>query len=69
MKLSLLNQLDEQILFHSVEDFFIRDKIHFLDTQDYSIAAGGEAVEFFFKFFGLMSTLHIRKKGSIDRSP
>ena len=52
MKLSLLNQLDEQILFHCLEDFFIRDEIHSLDTQDYSIAAGGEAVEFVFKLFG-----------------
>ena len=52
MKLSLLNQLDEQILFHSLEDFFIRDEVHFLNTQDYSIAAGGEAVEFVVKLFG-----------------
>ena len=44
MKLSLLNQLDEQILFHCLEDFFIRDEIHSLNTQDYSIAAGGEAL-------------------------
>ena len=48
MKLSLLNQLDEQILFHSLEYFFIRDEVHSLNTQDYSIAAGGEAVELFF---------------------
>ena len=52
MKLSLLYQLDEQILFHSLEDFFIRDEVHSLNTQDYSIAAGGEAVEFVFKLFG-----------------
>ena len=49
MELSLLHQLDEQILFHSLEDVFIRDEVHSLDTQDYSIAAGGEAVEFVFK--------------------
>ena len=43
MMLSLLNQLDEEILFYSLEDFFILDEVHFLDTQDYSIVAGGEA--------------------------
>ena len=63
MGLSLLYQLDEQIWFHSLEDFFIRDEVHSLDTKDYSITAGGEAVEFVFKRFGLMSTLHV----TIDR--
>ena len=52
MKLSLLHQLDEQILFHSLEDFLIRDEVYSLKTQNYSIAAGGEAVEFVFKLFG-----------------
>ena len=52
MKLSLFNQLDEQILFPSLEDFFIRDEVYSLDTQEYSIAARGEAVEFVFKLFG-----------------
>ena len=28
VKLSLLDQLNEQILFHSIEDFFIRDEVH-----------------------------------------
>ena len=52
MKLSLLHQLDEQILFHPLEDVFIRDEVHSLNTQDYSKAAGGEALEFVFKLFG-----------------
>ena len=52
MELSLLYQLDKQILFHSLEDFFNRDEVYSLDTQDYSIAADGEAVEFVFKLFG-----------------
>ena len=51
MKLSLMNQLDEQILFHSLKDFFIRDEVHSLNTRDYSTAAGGEAVEFVLKLF------------------
>ena len=33
VELSLLYQLNEQILFHSLEDFFIRDEVHSLDTQ------------------------------------
>ena len=52
MELLLLNQLDEQILFHSLEDLFIRDEVHSLDIPDFSIAAGDEAAEFVFKLFG-----------------
>ena len=39
-------------MFHSLEYLFIRDEVHSLNTQDYSIAAGGKAVEFVFKLFG-----------------
>ena len=38
-------QLDEQVLFHSLKDYFVRDEFQSLDTQDYSTAGGGEAVE------------------------
>ena len=53
MELSLLDQPDELVLFHSLEDFFVPDEVQSLDTQDYSVAAGGEAVEFVFKLLVL----------------